>query len=86
MNNTQVVTLRMPNELKKRLEQEAKCQGVSMNQLANYLLNVQVTQLEMVSALEARLSRKSADALRKKARHVLKKVPRREVPDWDRIR
>ena len=35
---TQVVTLRVPNELKSRLEQQAKFQGVSLNNLANYLL------------------------------------------------
>jgi len=36
--STQVVTLRMPVELKSRLESEAHTQGVSMNSLANYML------------------------------------------------
>jgi len=64
MSSTQVVTLRMPIELKKRLEQEAKSQGVSINQLANYLLNVQVTQLEVLSTLEAKLKSRSIEELR----------------------
>jgi predicted HicB family RNase H-like nuclease len=51
MNNTQVVTLRMPTELKKRLEREASHQGVSLNQMANYLLNLQITQLERLLSL-----------------------------------
>ena len=36
MGNTQVLTLRIPMELKKRLERQAKYQGTSINQLTNY--------------------------------------------------
>jgi len=54
MKNTQIVTLRMPAELKARLGRPAKDQGVSVNQLANYMINTQVTQLEMLSVLEGR--------------------------------
>lgn len=59
MSRSQVVTLRMPRNLKKRLEQEAKYQGVSLNQLTNYFLTVQLTQLEQMSVLERRLSGKN---------------------------
>lgn len=83
MNNTQVVTLRMPIELKMRLEREAKYQGVSINQLATYLLNVQVTQLEMISTLESRLQQRSVSGLKRKVRNILKRVPSREVQEWD---
>ncbi len=85
MNNTQVVTLRMPVELKRRLEREAQHQGVSINQLANYLLNAQVTQLEMISTLETKLKRKSISGLKKSVRGILQRVPRRAVPQWDRV-
>lgn len=85
MNKTQVVTLRMPTELKKRLEREAGYQGVSINQLANYLLNIQITQLEMMSTLEVRLKRKSISELKRRVRNILQKVPSREVPEWDRV-
>ena len=57
MNKTKVVTLRMPVDLKKKLELEAKHQGVSINQLSNYLLTVQLTQLETLYALESRLEK-----------------------------
>lgn len=86
MNNTQVVTLRMPSELKTRLEREAKYQGVSINQLATYLLNIQVTQLEMISTLESRLRQKSLSGLKRRVRNILKNVPSREVQDWDVIK
>ena len=85
MNNTQIVTLRMPTELKRRLERVANHQGISLNQMANYLLNMQVTQLEMITSLESRLRRKSISSLKKSVRNTLQKAPRREVPEWDRI-
>ncbi len=85
MSKTQVVTLRMPVDLKKRLETEATQQGVSVNQLANYLLNTTLTKLETLSALESRLSRKSIPELRKKVRRILDKTPGRKLPDWDVI-
>ncbi len=85
MSDTRVVTIRLPKDLKRRLEREAKYQGVSINQLTNYLLNSQLTQLESVSILESRLSKKSVNNLKKKARKILSKVPSREVPRWDKI-
>ncbi|PJB01248.1 MAG: hypothetical protein CO127_04805 [Ignavibacteria bacterium CG_4_9_14_3_um_filter_36_18] len=83
MSDSQVVTLKLPKDLKRRLEREAKYQGVSINQLTNYLLNSQLTQLESVSILESRLSNKSINNLKKKARQIMSKVPSREVPNWD---
>lgn len=85
MGKTQIVTLRMPEELKQRLEREAKNQGVSVNQLATYLLNVQITQLEMLSALEQRLRQKSVSGLKRSVSALLQKVPSREPADWDRV-
>jgi hypothetical protein len=85
MSDSQVVTLRLPKDLKRRLEREAKYQGISINQLTNYLLNSQLTQLESVSILESRLSNKSTTNLKKKVRRIISKVPSREVPHWDRI-
>jgi len=85
MNNSKVVTLRMPIDLKKRLEREAKYQGVSLNQLTNYLINVQLTQIEAISALESRLSKKSISKLKTKVSNILQNVPSRPVPKWDSI-
>lgn len=84
-NKTQVVTLQIPIELKARLKREAKYQGVSVNQLATYLLNTQVTQLEMFSTLESKLRQKSVSGLKRKVRNILKNVPGREVQEWDKV-
>ena len=83
MSKSQVVTLRMPVELKRRLEREARYQGVSLNQLTNYLLTIQLTQLELISDLENRLAQKSLADLKGKVTAMLAKVPSREVADWD---
>jgi hypothetical protein len=83
MSKTQVVTLRMPRELKRRLEREARYQGVSLNQLTNYLLNLQLTQIEAISALESRLSQKSIQELKVRVDRILDKIPSRSIPKWD---
>jgi len=85
MSKTNVLTLRVPWELKRRLENEAKFQGVSLNQLSNYLLNEQLTQIELISSLESRLSEKSIDDLKIKVSNILNKVPKKETPSWDVI-
>ena len=84
MNKTKVVTLRMPAESKKKLELEAKHPGVSINQLSNYLLAVQLTQLETLYALESRLEKKSIPQLKERVKYILEKTPGRQVPAWDR--
>lgn len=85
MSNAQALTIRIPLELKERLEQQAKFQGISLNQLSNYLLTTQLTQLETLSLFEKKLARKHIRDLKIKVKNVLKKIPDREVPDWDII-
>ena len=85
MSKTNVLTLRVPLELKRRLEKESKFQGVSLNQLSNYLLNEQLTQLELISSFESRLSEKSIDDLKIKVSNILNKVSKKKTPSWDVI-
>ncbi|RKZ53640.1 MAG: hypothetical protein DRR16_01590 [Candidatus Parabeggiatoa sp. nov. 3] len=84
MNNSQVITtITMPMELQQRLEQQAKHQGISINQLINYLLTIQLTQLEMINSLESKLSQKSLPELKNQVSAILEGIPSRPVPDWD---
>ena len=85
MSASNVVTLRMPADLKHRLEHMAKRQGVSMNQLTNYFLNRDITEAELELSLERRLEKASLRSLKNRARSVLDKVPSRPVPRWDRM-
>ena len=81
----QVVTINMPHDLQQRLEYEADKQGVSFNQLINYFLTIQFTQLETLSALETRLTHKTIPDLKAKVSAILDRVPDRDVPDWDAL-
>ncbi len=86
MNKTQVVTLRIPVDLKARLENEAHLQGVSMNSLANYLLTTQISQIEVLSALEERVSKKDISSLKIKVRKTLDSVEKyTNIPEWDKV-
>lgn len=86
MSKTQVVTLRVPLDLKKRLEAEAQLQGVSMNNLANYLLTTQISQLESLSAIEARMANKSYASLKSRVNNILDSVQENEnTPSWDSL-
>ncbi len=87
MSKTQIVTLRVPVELKTRLEHEAKHQGVSLNNLANYLLTTQLTEVETLSQLDERLSNKNISDLKSRVRKILEDVPTKKVvPDWDNVK
>ena len=55
MNRAQVLSLRMPMDLKKRLENQAKVQGVSLNQMATYLISNELTQLETIKKIEHKI-------------------------------
>lgn len=84
MSEMQNVTLRMPIELKFRLENEAKQQGMSFEDLANYLMVAQLRQIEILSGLESKRAKKSLADLKVKVNKILDGVPKREdVPDWD---
>ena len=83
---TQVVTLRIPVELKSRLESEAHLQGVSMNNLANYMLTTQISQIEVLSALEARISKKDIPSLKTKVAKILEAVQVNDnISEWDKV-
>lgn len=87
MSKTQIVTLRVPVELKHRLEYEAKHQGVSLNNLANYFLTTQLSQVEALSLIESRISQKNITGLKSRVRKILDAVPKRKaVPEWDVIK
>ena len=86
MSKTQVVTLRIPVDLKARLENEAHNQGVSMNNLANYMLTTQISQIEVLSAIETRISRKNISSLKTKVNKILDSVQKNyDVPEWDKV-
>jgi len=86
ISKTQVVTLRIPIELKARLDQQARVQGVFVNNLANYLLTTQLSQIETLSVIEQRLQGRNLSDLKKKVNGLLDKVPHKSnLPEWDSL-
>ena len=86
MSKTQVVTLRIPVDLKSRLETEAHLQGVSMNNLANYMLTTQISQIEVLSTIETRVSKKDISTLKSRVSKILDSVNKTDnVPEWDKV-
>ncbi len=86
MNKSKVITLRVPADLKYRLENEAKQQGVSVNNLVNYFLTTQLSQVEAISILNSRLQNKNIDTLKKKVTAIFDAVPEnKDVPKWDKM-
>jgi len=86
ISKTQVVTLRIPIELKARLDQQARVQGVFVNNLANYLLTTQLSQIETLSVIEQRLQGRNLSDLKKKVNGLLDKVPHKtNLPEWDSL-
>ena len=65
--------------------QRLQLESCTTNQMANDLLNMQITQLEMITSLDSRLRRKSISGLKRNVRSILHKAPSREVPEWDRV-
>ena len=79
------VLVRLPRDLKRRLQGQARRQGVSLNQMINYSLAREVTLMEAQTYLEKRLDGKPAEEIQKRFWEVMEKVQDRPVPDWDRI-
>lgn len=77
MTKTQVVTLRIPAELKKSLAHEAEFQGVSLKNLANYFLTTQLSQIEALSVIDSRISEKNISSLQSKVAKILNAVPQK---------
>lgn len=79
-----VLTIRVPLDLKERIAKVAEGQGVSMNQFAIYAFTRQLGEVEVAEFLRAQGAGRTSDRLRRDFEAVLAKVPRRRArPAWD---
>ena len=85
MAKRSVMTIRIPEDLKDRLEKVAVIQGVSLNQFALYAFTKELAELETSRYFKEVLKNKAKDAIAKGFDEVLKKVKNREVEEWDKI-
>ena len=85
MAKRSVMTIRIPEDLKDRLEKVAVIQGVSLNQFALYAFTKELAELETSRYFKEVLKNKAKDEIAKGFDEVLKKVKNREVEEWDKI-
>ena len=78
-----VLTIRIPKELKKKIEKVAEKQGVSMNQFALYAFTKEIGELETDEFFKQYLKNKSKEEIYENFNEAMSKVKEREVPDWD---
>ncbi|HPB83661.1 MAG TPA: toxin-antitoxin system HicB family antitoxin [Spirochaetota bacterium] len=80
-----VLTIRVPKELKHKIERVADEQGVSINQLALYAFTKEIKELETSSYFNSLLKSKSKKELFDDFDTVMKKVKSTKVPKWDML-
>jgi hypothetical protein len=85
MKEASTLFLRMPKDLKQRIEHHAKQQGVSLNQFAIYALTREIAQMEALDFFERRLSGKTPEQIREAFWRVIDRVSPNEVREWDTI-
>ncbi|NKB69674.1 MAG: toxin-antitoxin system HicB family antitoxin [Candidatus Latescibacteria bacterium] len=81
-----VLTIRVPKDLKDRIEKMAHRQGVSMNQFAIYAFTREISELESADFFQSQYQGKKPKEIMADFDAVMGKVPKREVrPAWDQI-
>lgn len=85
MANRNTLTIRVPEELKERIETLSAQQGISINQFAMYAFTKEIGELETGEYFRTMTRGLNKKELFRRFDEVLSKVPNREVPEWDRI-
>ena len=85
MTKKNVLTIRVPEDLKDRIEKTAEIQGVSINQFALYAFTKGLSDIDTSNYFKKKIRGKSADSIIKNFDKVLLKIPSKKVPSWDKI-
>ncbi len=80
-----VLTIRVPKELKHKIERVADEQGVSINQLALYAFTKEIKEIETSSYFQSHFQSKTKKEIFNDFDSVIKKVGKLKVPNWDKI-
>ena len=78
------LTIRVPEELKDRIETLAAQQGVSINQFAMYAFTKEIGELETGQVFRNMRRGIEKKAMFSRLDSILAQVADRDVPDWDR--
>jgi len=84
MGKANVLTIRVPSDLKERIGRVAEDQGVSVSQLAMYIFAKEIGRMEAGQQLGQHWKGHSAQELSADFDAVMAKVKCNPVPDWDK--
>ena len=84
-NKQSTLIIRLPNELKHKVELMAEEQGVSLNQFALYAFTKEVIQTETQGYFHDIWKNKTKKEILGNFDEVMKKIGKGKVPDWDKI-
>jgi hypothetical protein len=80
-----VLTLRVPLELKHKIERIADEQGLSINQLALYTFAKEIKEIETFNYLSRYWKGEAKTAIFRDFDAVIARVKRGSPPDWDKM-
>jgi hypothetical protein len=84
-NKQSTLIIRLPNDLKHKVELMAEEQGVSLNQFALYAFTKEVIQTETQGYFHDIWKDKSKKEIFADFDAVMKRVGKKKVPDWDKL-
>jgi len=84
MASKNTLTIRVPEELKDRIETLAGQQGISINEFAMYAFAKEVQKLEAGTEIRKSLRGVDRKQLFRRIDEIMDCVPDRDVPEWDR--
>lgn len=79
------MTIRVPEDLKARIEKYSAMQGVSINQFAMYVFAKELGELESSRYFTNLLRNKNKQDVLAKFDAAMKKIKDRKPPAWDRM-
>ena len=85
MARRNTLTIRVPEELKDRIETLAAQQGISINQFAMYAFAKEIEEMETGNELRRFARGVDKKELFRRIDEVFARVPDREVPQWDDV-
>ena len=80
-----LLTIRVPEDLKTRIEKYSALQGVSINQFAMYAFAKELGELESSRYFTHLLRNKNKQDVLAKFDTAMSRIKSRPVPAWDRI-
>ena len=85
MSKANILTIRVPSDLKNKIAQVAEEQGVSINQLAMYMFTKEIGNIEAGQYMSNFLKGYSKKEILSGFDDVMSKVKKRRVPNWDKL-